>query len=87
MSDQNQAPQPEPSGNEQSTRSSPEVCFCQQAGHALRKLAAAFGPPEEAEKHFRQARIEALKGFRSLIDHRIEVLSRSHARGTKITVE
>jgi hypothetical protein len=87
MSDPNQAPQPEPPGSQQSARTSPEACFCQQAGQAFRKLTEVFGPPEEAAKHFRQARVEALKGIRSLIDDRIEVLSRSHAKGTKINVE
>jgi len=82
----NEAPQPETSGSQQSHGTGPEH-FCQQAGEAFRKLADLFTPPEEAEKHFRQARIEMLKGVRNLIDHRIEVLSRSHAKGTKITVE
>ncbi len=81
-----EAPQPETPGSQQSARTGPE-CFCHQAGEAFRKLAELFTPPEEAEKHFRQARIEMLKGVRGLIDHRIEVLSRTHARGTKITVE
>ena len=82
----NEAPQPEAPGGQQSARTGPED-FCRQAGDAFRKLADLFTPPEEAEKHFRQARIEMLKGVRTLIDHRIETLSRSHARGTKITVE
>jgi hypothetical protein len=81
-----EAPHPETPGSQQSSRTSPEH-FCVQAGEALRKLADLFTPPEEAEKHFRQARIEMLKGVRGLIDHRIEVLSRTHVRGTKITVE
>ncbi|MGA7416220.1 MAG: hypothetical protein WBW33_37465 [Bryobacteraceae bacterium] len=78
--------QPENPGSQQSARTGAE-CFCQQVGEAFRKLGELFTPPEEAEKHFRQARIEMLKGVRGLIDHRIEVLSRSHVRGTKITVE
>ena len=81
-----EAPQPETPGSQQSARTGPEY-FCQQAGEAFRKLAELFTPPEEAGNHFRQARIEMLKGVRDLIDHRIEVLSRSHAKGTKITVE
>ncbi len=81
-----EAPQAETSGSQQSARTGPEH-FCVQVGEAFRRLADILTPPEEAEKHFRQARIEMLKGVRNLIDHRIEVLSRSHARGTKITVE
>ena len=39
-------------------------------------------------EHFRNSRIEFLKGIRSLIDHRIEHLSRHEARqGTHVTVE
>ncbi len=37
--------------------------------------------------HFRSSRIEFLKGIRSIIDDRIERLSREHAKGTHVTVE
>jgi hypothetical protein len=37
--------------------------------------------------HFRQARIEFLKGIRELVDHRIQKLSRTDVKGTKVTVE
>jgi hypothetical protein len=37
--------------------------------------------------HFRNSRIEFLKGIRSLIDDRIAHLSREEARGTRVTVE
>jgi hypothetical protein len=37
--------------------------------------------------HFRNSRIEFLKGIRSLIDDRIAHLSKDVARGTKVTVE
>jgi hypothetical protein len=43
--------------------------------------------PENTKEHFRNARIEMLKGFRSLLDARIERLSKHAQRGTKITVE
>jgi hypothetical protein len=47
-----------------------------------------FGPPEDARKHFDQARIEFLKGLRTFIDARIEHLSRkTETHGTKVTVE
>jgi hypothetical protein len=39
-------------------------------------------------EHFRNSRIEFLKGIRSIIDQRIEHLSRHEARqGTHVTVE
>jgi len=37
--------------------------------------------------HFRNSRVEFLKGIRSLIDERIAHLSRDEARGTHVTVE
>jgi hypothetical protein len=53
----------------------------------LKEFLRALEPPEEAVRHFRNARIEALKGFRELIDRRIDHLSRPVQRGQKITVE
>ena len=47
----------------------------------------AFGLPPQAGDHFRQARIEFLKGIRSLLDHRIESLAQKNQKGTRITVE
>ncbi len=37
--------------------------------------------------HFRNSRVEFLKGIRSLIDDRIEHLSRAEAKGQRVTVE
>jgi hypothetical protein len=37
--------------------------------------------------HFRNSRIEFLKGIRSLIDDRISNLSRAEAKGTHVNVE
>jgi len=37
--------------------------------------------------HFRNSRIEFLKGIRSLIDDRIAYLSREETKGTRVTVE
>ena len=63
-------------------------CFCMGSGPAFSKFAKTLGPPEGAASHFRQARIEFLKGLRGLIDHRIESLGRETGhKGTKITVE
>jgi hypothetical protein len=43
--------------------------------------------PENTREHFHNARIEVLKGMRSLIDARIERLSQHEKKGTKVTVE
>jgi len=65
-----------------------ERCYCMGAGPAFSQFARFFEPPGEAGKHFRQARIEMLKGIRELIDYRIQMLSRTHAgKGTRVNVE
>jgi hypothetical protein len=43
--------------------------------------------PENTRAHFHNARIEVLKGMRSLLDARIERLSQHEKKGTKVTVE
>jgi hypothetical protein len=42
---------------------------------------------EAGHGHFRAARVEFLKGVRSLIDDRIAYLSRDEAKGTHVVVE
>lgn len=75
--------------SEAEAKSSCQDCVCQGVGPAFSRLAKSFGPPEAAAGHFRQARVEFLKGLRALIDMRIESLSHSAAdpKGTKVTVE
>ncbi len=60
--------------------------FCEVAGP---QLSALFDRcwPEPTQEHFRNARIEVLKGIRSMLDARIERLSQHPAKGTKVTVE
>jgi len=43
--------------------------------------------PEEVQEHFKNSRIEFLKGIRAIIDSRIEKLSSATQRGAKIAVE
>lgn len=62
-------------------------CYCEDAREAFSKFTRTFGPPEDVRTHFRQARIEVLKGIRELLDHRIERLSRMNRKGTRVTVE
>jgi hypothetical protein len=42
---------------------------------------------EAGRGHFKNARIEFLKGVRSLIDDRIEQLSREERKGARVVVE
>jgi len=43
--------------------------------------------PETTRSHFRNSRVEFLKGIRSILDARIAHLSREHAKGTHVSVE
>ena len=43
--------------------------------------------PQHTREHFHNARIEVLKGMRSLLDARIEHLSKHDRKGSKVTVE
>jgi hypothetical protein len=61
-------------------------CLCMGFGPQVTRILSEFGP-DRARGHFRTARIEALKGLRSLIDHRIEALGKEGKRGTTIQVE
>ena len=60
--------------------------FCNVAGPQIEAMLDHLWP-EETQKHFRAARVEALKGIRTLLDARIERLSKHSQAGTKITVE
>ena len=42
---------------------------------------------DATKDHFRNSRIEFLKGIRSLLDDRIAHLSRDEQKGTRVTVE
>ena len=71
--------------NEQASSSSGA---CNRIKEGIDSFFGMFLPPEEACKHFREARIEMLRGFRAIIDARIEHLSsRGGAQGTRVTVE
>ena len=60
-------------------------CPCQHLGEHLAALLGMRSP--DARRHLRNARIEMLKALRAVIDERIEHLSRSGAKGTKIAVD
>jgi hypothetical protein len=71
-----------------SARTYPNVdAFCDALRDSLREMADAVTPPEAAMEHFRQSRIEFLKGVRELIDHRIDRMSRPKNEGTTVVVE
>ncbi|HTS47697.1 MAG TPA: hypothetical protein VMH05_07120 [Bryobacteraceae bacterium] len=43
--------------------------------------------PAGTREHFHNARVEVLKGMRSIIDARIDRLSQQEKKGTRVTVE
>ena len=68
---------------EETSAKNPRGCFvCETAIPLLEKCWS-----DATKDHFRNSRIEFLKGIRSLIDDRISHLSRQEAKGTKVSVE
>jgi hypothetical protein len=61
-----------------------ERCLCRELVNQLRE---AFDVSPKVREHFTNSRIEFLKGIRAVIDSRIEHLSNTGRRGTKIAVE
>ncbi len=62
-----------------------ERCVCRQMMDFVCNVTGLGS--EEARRHFRNSRIEVLKGFRAILDARIERLSRTTAPGASIKVE
>ena len=62
-------------------------CFCMGLGPNVSQVLRSMGPPESVRQHFRNARIEILKGIRAMIDQRIAALSSEPEKGAKINVE
>jgi hypothetical protein len=53
----------------------------------LKECLRSLELPPEVRQHFRNARIEVLKGMREMIDQRIGRLNRTGQHGTNINVE
>jgi hypothetical protein len=65
----------------------PAGCFfCTIAGPQIEALMDHIWP-EDTREHFRNARVEVLKGMRSLLDARIERLSKTEPKGTHVAVD
>jgi hypothetical protein len=64
-----------------------QTCFCMGAGPELFSMFKRLGP-DSARRHFRNARVEMLKGMRELIDKRIaDLAEQAETKGTKVPVE
>jgi len=61
-----------------------ERCLCRELVNQFRQ---AFDVSPKVREHFTNSRIEFLKGIRAVIDSRIEHLSNTGQRGTKVAVE
>jgi hypothetical protein len=62
-----------------------EPCICRAvAAHIIDALGITS---EEARQHVHNARLEMLKAMRAIIDERINHLSQTAAKGTKVAVE
>ena len=68
--------------DEKTTAEAPGCFYCLNVKPFLRRAWS-----NTTMDHFRNARVEFLKGVRSVIDDRINNLSRHEAKGTHVTVE
>ena len=83
MNDESQTP-----GGEKNTARPAANCMCGGTGPSISRFMQMMAPPEGASKHFRQARVEMLKGIRELLDQRIDALQKDpEQKGTKVSVE
>jgi hypothetical protein len=62
-------------------------CLCCDVSDAVGRLVRMMGPSEGVRQHFRQSRIEFLKGIRTVLDERIEHLGRTPHKGMRVEVE
>ncbi len=86
MNESNQAGSETPNMSD-STRTSQAAWFSNWLREGADKAAESLRPPHNVAKHFREARLELLRGVRELIDHRIERLSKDQTKGSRIVVE
>lgn len=63
-------------------------CACMGAGPMLSQLAQKLGPDESVKQHFRNARLEFLKGIREMLDKRIaDLAGGQQTRGAKVSID
>lgn len=68
--------------DEKTNIDAPGCFYCLNVKPFLRKTWS-----EATKDHFRTARVEFLKGVRSVIDDRINSMARHEVKGTRVTVE
>lgn len=73
--------------DEKQSTAQPHGCvFCTIVGPQIDAIMDHIWP-EDTREHFRNARVEVLKGMRGILDARIERLSQHEQKGTKVAVE
>jgi hypothetical protein len=84
----NPSDQPPPGNTSQGhTAAGNAASVCGAFMNAFSELGRAMAPPENVERHFREARKQALMGLRELIDNRIQQMSRDETKGTRVNVD
>ncbi len=69
--------------NESAANQQQHHCICDDIAKMMRNI----GPSESVVEHFRNARVEMLKGIRQMIDERIAKTQNAGAKGTSFGVE
>ncbi|MGA2133132.1 MAG: hypothetical protein ABSH50_12625 [Bryobacteraceae bacterium] len=69
-------------GNETKAADAPGCFYCLNVKPFVRHVWS-----EATKDHFRNSRVEFLKGLRSIIDERISHMAQHEAKGTRVTVE
>jgi hypothetical protein len=64
-----------------------EYPIIDKVAYGVKHFLRSMEPPSQVTSHFRNARVEVLKGIRQMIDYRIERLERTERHGQKINVE
>ena len=73
--------------NASTETSTAQGCICQGKGPALSEILRTILPTGKAGEHFSNGALEFLQGIRELLDQRIEAMSATPDRGTKLNVE
>ena len=70
--------------NQQAAGERGHQCVCEELFGHVQDL---FGVSPTVRQHLKNSRIEFLKAVRSVIDERIDRMSKAESRGTRVAVE
>ena len=62
-------------------------CICGGKGPMLSQVLQMMMPSSAAGEHFKNAGLEFLKGFREILDQRIQSFSWTQQKGSKLNVD